>query len=237
MAKINLEELLGGLQEAALIVLGIQERQHINTISKYFTPDGEPLTKTFLIGDKTLEIPLYILADHSSMGLEELDINFDIRLLASDNKTPSSLKENILPIFKKIEDQTIRGVQEALVKLGDPYKNLLGKTGVNKNGVDGVIGPKCREALKLYQLKHKIPQTGEADDATCKLLGVSTASDYTHTVTNISVDSNSPNSDNKAGMATVKVKFKKDEKPEAVSRLVEMLIQKLDDIGHTDKTV
>jgi hypothetical protein len=37
-------------------------------------------------------------------------------------------------------------------------------------------------------------------------------------------------------MATVKVKFKKDEKPEAVSRLVEMLIQKLDDAGHTDKT-
>jgi hypothetical protein len=236
MAKINLEELLGGLQEAALIVLGIQERQHINTIAKYFTPDGDPLTKTFLLGDKTLEIPLYILADHSSMGLEELDINFDIRLLASDDRTPSSLKENVLPIFKKIEDQTIRGVQEALVKLGDPYKTMLGKTGAKKNGVDGVIGPKAREALMLYQLKHKIPQTGEADDATCKLLGVATASDYTHTVTNISVDSNSPNSDNKAGMATVKVKFKKDEKPEAVSRLVEMLIQKLDDVSHTDKT-
>ena len=236
MAKINLEELLGGLQEAALIVLGIQERQHINTIAKYFTPDGEPLTKTFLLGDKTLEIPLYILADHSSMGLEELDINFDIRLLASDDRTPSSLKENVLPIFKKIEDQTIRGVQEALVKLGDPYKTMLGKTGAEKNGVDGVIGPKAKEALMLYQLKHKIPQTGEADDATCKLLGVATASDYTHTVTNISVDSNSPNSDNRAGMATVKVKFKKDEKPEAVSRLVEMLIQKLDDVSHTDKT-
>jgi hypothetical protein len=237
MAKINLEELLGGLQEAALTVLGIQERQHINTISKYFTIDGEPITKKFLIGEKEIDIPLYILADHSSMGLEEMDINFDIRLLASDDKTPSSLKQNILPIFKKIEDQTIRGVQEALFNLGDPYKTLLGTTGAKKNGVDGVIGPRCREALKLYQLKHKLPQTGEADDETCKMLGVSTASDYTHTVTNISVDSNAPNSDSKAGMATVKVKFKKDEKPEAVSRLVEMLIQKLDDVGHTDKTV
>ena len=105
MAKINLEELLGGLQEAALIVLGIQERQHINTLSKYFTPDGIPFTKTFIIGDKEVSIPLYILADHSSMGLEEMDINFDIRLLASDDRTPSSLKEDILPIFKKIENQ------------------------------------------------------------------------------------------------------------------------------------
>jgi hypothetical protein len=236
MAKINLEELLGGLQEAALIVLGIQERQHINTLSKYFTLDGVPLTKTFIIGDKEVNIPLYILADHSSMGLEEMDIDFDIRLLASDDRKPSSLKENILPIFKKIEDQTIRSVQLALVKLGEPYSTMLGDTGFNKNGVDGVIGPKCKAALIKYQKSKKLEETGEVDDATCKSLGVSTASEYTHTVTNISVDSNSTNSDNKAGMATVKVKFKKDEKPEAVSRLVEMLIQKLDDAGHTDKT-
>jgi len=236
MAKINLEELLGGLQEAALIVLGIQERQHINTLSKYFTPDGVPLTKTFVIGDKEVKIPLYILADHSSMGLEEMDIDFDIRLLTSDDRTPSSLKENILPIFKKIEDQTIRGVQLALVKLGEPYASMLGNTGFNKNGVDGVVGPKCKSALIKYQKAKKLKETGEIDDATCKSLGVSTASEYIHTVTNISVDSNSTNSENKAGMATVKVKFKKDEKPEAVSRLVEMLIQKLDDSGHTDKT-
>jgi len=236
MAKINLEELLGGLQEAALIVLGIQERQHINTLSKYFTPDGLPFTKTFIIGDKEVSIPLYILADHSSMGLEEMDINFDIRLLASDDRTPSSLKEDILPIFKKIEDQTIRGVQGALCKLGEPYASMLGNTGANKNGVDGVVGPKCKATLIRYQKSKKLEETGEVDDATCKSLGVSTASEYTHTVTNISVDSNAPNSDNKAGMATVKVRFKKDEKPEAVSRLVEMLIQKLDDSGHIDKT-
>lgn len=236
MAKINLEELLGGLQEAALIVLGIQERQHINTLSKYFTPDGVPLTRTFVIGEKEIAIPLYILADHSSMGLEEMAINFDIRLLASDDRTPSSLKENILPIFKKIEDQTVRGVQAALVKLGKPYSTIMGNAESGKDGVDGIIGPKSKEALTLYQKNNGLVQTGEVDDATCKKLGVATASEYTHTVTNISVDSNAPNSDNKAGMATVQVKFKKDDKPEAVSRLVEMLIQKLDDAGHIDGT-
>lgn len=235
MGKINLEELLGGLQEAALIVLGIQEKQHIDTISKYFTPDGIPYTKTFIIGDKEINIPLYILADHSSMGLEEMDINFDIRLLASDDRTPSSLKENILPIFKKIENQTIKGVQAALIKLGEPYTTMLGNSGPNKDGVDGILGPKCKAALTKYQKDKKLPQTGEVDDETCKSLGVATASEYTHTVTNISVDNNLASTD-KAGMANVKVRFKKDEKPEAVSRLVEMLIQKLDDSGHTDKT-
>jgi len=236
MAKINLEELLGGLQEAALIVLGIQERQHINTLSKYFTSEGVPLTKTFVIGEKQVDIPLYILADHSSMGLEEMAINFDIRLLASDDRTPSSLKENILPIFKKIEDRTIRGVQAALVKLGKPYSTMMANPETGKDGVDGIIGPKSKETLTLYQKNNGLAQTGEADDATCKKLGVATASEYTHTVTNIAVDSNSPSADGKAGMATVQVKFKKDDKPEAVSRLVEMLIQKMDDAGHIDRT-
>ena len=47
MAKVNLEELLGGLQEASQVVLSIQERQHINTISKYFDKDGTPITQKF----------------------------------------------------------------------------------------------------------------------------------------------------------------------------------------------
>lgn len=236
MARLNIEELVSGLLEAGMVAGRIAEKQHINNLANYFNTDGSPITRVFKIGDKNLEVPLYILADHSSMGLEEMDIDFDIRLLASDDRTPSSLKEDILPIFKKIEDQTIRGVQGALCKLGEPYASMLGNTGANKDGVDGVVGPKCKATLIRYQKSKKLEETGEVDDATCKSLGVSTASEYTHTVTNISVDSNAPNSDNKAGMATVKVRFKKDEKPEAVSRLVEMLIQKLDDSGHIDKT-
>jgi len=36
MAKFNLEELLGGIQEAAMIANSISERQHINNLSNYF---------------------------------------------------------------------------------------------------------------------------------------------------------------------------------------------------------
>ena len=49
MAKLNLEELLGGLQEAAMITQSIAEKQHINNLSKYFDPDGNPITVTFNI--------------------------------------------------------------------------------------------------------------------------------------------------------------------------------------------
>lgn len=161
MAKVNLEELLGGLQEAAQVVLSIQERQHINTISKYFDEDGVPITHKFRIGDRDIEIPLYILADHSSIGLDKLDIEFQARLLPGNTTKPSQLKRNLLPIFQRQK------------------------------------------------------QKGN--------------SKYKHQISNISIDGNSPEKD---GVATISIKFKKDDKPEAVSRLVDMLISKMDDPTH-----
>lgn len=163
MAKVNLEELLGGLQEAAQVVLSIQERQHINTLSKYFDEDGTPITQTFKIGDSEVVVPLYILADHSSVGLDELDIQFQARLLPN-GETPSELKKNLLPIFERQK------------------------------------------------------QKGN--------------SKYKHQISNISVDGDSPNKD---GVATIKIKFKKDNKPEAISRLVDALIQQMNTTPNNQK--
>ena len=163
MAKVNLEELLGGLQEAAQVVLSIQERQHINTLSKYFDEDGTPITQTFKIGDSEVVVPLYILADHSSVGLDELDIQFQARLLPN-GETPSELKKNLLPIFERQK------------------------------------------------------QKGNAE--------------YKHRISNISVDGDSPNKD---GVATIKIKFKKDNKPEAISRLVDALIQQMNTTPNNQK--
>ena len=52
---------------------------------------------------------------------------------------------------------------------------------------------------------------------------------YKHQISNISVDGNSPD---KEGVAKISIHFKKDNKPEAVSRLVDMLIAKMDDPTH-----
>ena len=60
------------------------------------------------------------------------------------------------------------------------------------------------------------------------LLGLFKRKDYEkHNIRGIEVDSGK-NSDG-SGMAKIKVKFKSDEKPEAVSRLVDLYIQSMDD--------
>ena len=156
MSRLNIEELVGGLLEAAMVSQGISERQHINALRNYFNEDGTPKLQTFVIGDKTLDVPLYILADHSSMGLDELDIEFEARLIFGDSDGEvSDLKKSLLGLFKK----------------------------------------------KGYQ----------------------------HNIKGIEVDSGK-NTD-RSGMARIKVKFKADEKPEAVSRLVDVYIQKMTETG------
>lgn len=156
MARLNIEELVGGLLEAAMVAQGISERQHINALRNYFNEDGTPKTTSLKIGEKILSVPLYILADHSSIGLDELDIEFEARLIFGDSqKNVSDIKKSLLGIFKK----------------------------------------------KGYQ----------------------------HNIKGIEVDSGK-NADT-SGMAKIKVKFKADEKPEAVSRLVDAYIQKMDHPG------
>ena len=154
MARLNVEELVGGLLEAAMVSQGISERQHINALRNYFNEDGTPKTTSFNIGGKDMVVPLYILADHSSIGLDELDIEFSCRLIfGNEDKKVSGLKKSILGLFqKKGYEHNIRGIE-----------------------VDSGFNP------------------------------------------------------TEAGMAKIKVKFKADTKPEAVSRVIDEYIKNLDE--------
>jgi len=58
-------------------------------------------------------------------------------------------------------------------------------------------------------------------------LGIFKKENYEHNVKSIEVDSGKTSEG--SGMAKIKVKFKADQKPEAVSRIIDAYIQRLDD--------
>ena len=154
MAKLSIEELVSGLLEGAMVAQSISEKQHINAIRNYFSEDGVPKTVSFKLGERDLVMPLYILAVHSSIGLDELDIEFDARLIFGDDfDEVSSLKRNMLGCFKK-----------------EGFENNI-------------------KAIEV--------DSGKSAEG--------------------------------SGMAKIRVKFKADEKPEAVSRIIDAYIQRLDD--------
>jgi hypothetical protein len=102
MSRLNIEELVSGLLEAGMVANSISEKQHINAVRNYFDDKGNPKTASFMIGDKQLVVPLYILADHSSIGLDELDVEFEARLIfGDDEKQVSNIKKSLLGIFKR----------------------------------------------------------------------------------------------------------------------------------------
>ncbi len=163
MANINIEEILGGLQEAAMVVKNIAERQHIDNLSKYFDEDGSPFIQKFKVGSSEVDVPLFIFADHSSIGLDRLEIEFEARIVpqTTAQSEPSNIKKSLLGIF-------------------------------NKNW------------------------------------------DRKHNIGNLTIDANGPNTGDKSGMGKIKIVFKKDDKPEAVSRMVDQYIATLGDSKHTE---
>jgi hypothetical protein len=103
MARLNIEELVSGLLEAGMVAQSITEKQHISNLINYFNADGTPKVQKFKVGDKEMEVPLYILADHSSIGLDELDVEFEARLVIGEPQA-SDLKRSLLGIFKNKKD-------------------------------------------------------------------------------------------------------------------------------------
>jgi hypothetical protein len=75
------------------------------------------------------------------------------------------------------EDETITKVQELLKQKG--YGDLLGKSGRNQDGVDGVLGSNTRKAVTEYQKDNNIKPTGFPGRITRAKLGITSSSTTT----------------------------------------------------------
>jgi len=65
--------------------------------------------------------------------------------------------------------QTVYDVQK---KLKPKYGSLLGRSGKNLDGVDGIFGGKTITALKKYQKDNNLPITGKIDTKTVMSMGI-----------------------------------------------------------------
>lgn len=102
MGKLNIDELISGLLEASIVAQRVSEQQHIINLNNYFNKDGTPKTTSINIGGKVLEVPLFTLANLSSINIDELDVEFDARIVVGDNK-PSNIKKTLWGLFKRDE--------------------------------------------------------------------------------------------------------------------------------------
>lgn len=86
-------------------------------------------------------------------------------------------------LISEAADEKVRAVQAALKAKGGEYASLLGTTGPNGDGVDGVYGANTKAAIKKFQADNGIQQTGFAGPLTSKALGVQPMSNQKTKVT------------------------------------------------------
>lgn len=102
MGKLNIDELISGLLEASIVAQRVSEQQHIINLNNYFNKNGTPKTTSINVGSKVLEVPLFTLANLSSININELDVEFDAKIVVGDNK-PSNIKKTLWGLFKRDE--------------------------------------------------------------------------------------------------------------------------------------
>lgn len=75
-------------------------------------------------------------------------------------------------LVSEAADENVRAIQAALKAKGGEYASLLGTTGPNGNGVDGIYGPSTKAAIIKFQADNGIKQTGFVGPLTAPKLGV-----------------------------------------------------------------
>lgn len=75
-------------------------------------------------------------------------------------------------LVSEAADENVRAIQAALKAKGGEYASLLGTTGPNGDGVDGIYGPSTKAAIAKFQADNGIKQTGFVGPLTAPKLGV-----------------------------------------------------------------
>ena len=99
--------------------------------------------------------------------LQESELINIIRDIIKEDPTLSPTLGDVVITPEEIDN--IICIQSALIKAG--LGNLLGKSGKNKDGVDGIYGPLTKEAVKQFQKLNGIKQTGFVGVLTAPKLG------------------------------------------------------------------
>ncbi|MCX4262171.1 MAG: DUF2589 domain-containing protein [Alistipes sp.] len=81
----TLADLIRGLQHSVNAAMEMIETRNVELLGRYFSPDGEPLTKRLNIDDNTaVEVPLVSIVNPSTINIKEVEMDFSVQINSSD---------------------------------------------------------------------------------------------------------------------------------------------------------
>lgn len=81
----TLADLIRGLQHSVNAAMEMVETRNVELLGRYFSPDGEPLTKRLSIDDQTaVEVPLISIVNPSTINIKEVEMDFSVQINSAD---------------------------------------------------------------------------------------------------------------------------------------------------------
>lgn len=81
----TLSDLIRGLQHSVNSAMEMIETRNVELLGRYFSPEGEPLTKRLNIDDRTaVDVPLISIVNPSTINIKEVEMDFSVQITSSD---------------------------------------------------------------------------------------------------------------------------------------------------------
>ena len=81
----TLSDLIRGLQHSVNAAMEMVETRNVELLGRYFSPEGDPLTKRLNIDSQTaVDVPLIAIVNPSTVNIKEVAIEFSVPIHSSD---------------------------------------------------------------------------------------------------------------------------------------------------------
>lgn len=81
----SLSDLIRGLQHSVNAAMEMVETRNVELLGRYFSPEGEPLTKRLNVdGQTSIDVPLISIVNPSTINIKEVEMDFSVQINSSD---------------------------------------------------------------------------------------------------------------------------------------------------------
>jgi len=125
MAAVNLKDLFTSIHEAVSNASNIGRNKNIKDLIDFFEENADgtispKLVKLKMQDDKVVDVPLFVLAQHNSIGIDELKMTFNVEMSESENNI------NVQPMSDNDDRQSVsKATVEIKFKGNQPTEGFM----------------------------------------------------------------------------------------------------------------
>lgn len=92
---VAFSDILTGLQSAISQVQDMLQTLQLQNLSRFWLPEGKPLSQVVQLGNKKVEVPLLTLVPHTQLAMDEVSIKFTTRVGSIVSKQGASMSNGM----------------------------------------------------------------------------------------------------------------------------------------------